>query len=54
MVGGIAMIHRPPIDRMQQVIGSAWNWVGDFAIPTDALTGSAATLKRAIVLEHAG
>lgn len=54
MVNGIAMIHRPPMDRLQQVISSAWAWTGDFAAPTDALTGSSSQFKRAIVIEHAG
>lgn len=53
MVNGIAFIHRPPIDRLQQVISSAWSWVGDYAVPTDATTGSAAQYKRAAVIEHA-
>jgi N4-gp56 family major capsid protein len=54
MVNGIALIHRPPLDRLQQIISSAWSWVGDFAVPTDALTGSPAQYKRAVVIEHAG
>lgn len=54
MVNGIALIHRPPIDRLQQVISSAWSWVGDFAVPTDAVTGGPAQYKRAVVIEHAG
>ncbi|AGK98172.1 N4-gp56 family major capsid protein [Clostridium pasteurianum] len=52
MVDGVAFIHRPPIDRLQQVISSAWSWVGDYAVPTDALTGAAAQYKRAAVIEH--
>lgn len=54
MVNGVAFIHRPPIDRLQQVISSAWSWVGDYATPTDALTGAAAQYKRAAVIEHVG
>ncbi|GIH70337.1 hypothetical protein [Sphaerimonospora thailandensis] len=49
----VAMITRPPQDRLQQVIGSAWSWVGDFGVPSDATTGDAALYKRAVVLEHA-
>lgn len=52
MVDGIAFIHRPPIDRLQQIISSAWSWVGDYAVPTDATTGTAAQFKRAAVIEH--
>lgn len=54
MVDGVAFIHRPPIDRLQQVISSAWSWVGDYAVPTDALTGAPAQYKRAAVIEHVG
>jgi N4-gp56 family major capsid protein len=54
MVNGIAVIHRPPLDRLQQIISSAWSWVGDYAVPTDSLTGTAAQYKRAVVIEHAG
>ena len=54
MVNGVAFIHRPPIDRLQQVISSAWSWVGDYAVPTDALTGATAQYKRAAVIEHVG
>lgn len=49
----VAMITRPPQDRLQQVIGSAWSWVGDFGVPSDSTTGDAALYKRAVILEHA-
>lgn len=53
MVNGVAMIQRPPQDRLQQVISSAWSWVGDFAVPSDSTaTTSPATFKRAVVVEH--
>jgi hypothetical protein len=48
----VALIVRPPQDRLQQVIGSAWSWVGDFAVPSDSTTGDAAMFKRAVVVEH--
>lgn len=48
----VAHIVRPPLDRLQQVVGSAWSWVGDFAVPTDVATGDAALYKRAVVIEH--
>ncbi len=54
MVNGFALITRPPIDRLQQNISSTWSWVGDFAAPTDSLTGDLAIYKRAVIIEHAG
>lgn len=48
----VAMITRPPQDRLQQVIGSAWSWVGDFGVPSDSVTGDAALFKRAVTIEH--
>lgn len=53
MVNGIALITRPPQDRLQQVISSTWSWIGDYAVPTDSMTGDAALYKRAVVIEHA-
>lgn len=54
----VALIVRPPQDRFQQVVSSAWQWVGDYAVPTDlnaAVQGGSdpALYKRAVVLEHA-
>lgn len=49
----VAMITRPPQDRLQQVLSSTWSWVGDFGVPSDSTTGDAALFKRAVVLEHA-
>jgi hypothetical protein len=49
----VALIVRPPQDRLQQVLGSAWSWTGDFACPTDSTTGDASLYKRAVVVEHA-
>lgn len=48
----VAMIIRPPQDRLQQIISASWSWVGDFAVPTDITTGDAARYKRAVVVEH--
>jgi len=47
----VAMIVRPPQDRLQQVIGSAWSWVGDYGVPTDVTSGDAALYKRGVVVE---
>lgn len=48
----VQLIVRPPQDRLQQVISSAWSYVGDFAAPSDSTTGDAALYKRAVVIEH--
>lgn len=49
----VALITRPPQDRLGQVLSSTWSWVGDFGVPSDATTGDSALFKRAVVLEHA-
>lgn len=49
----VALIVRPPQDRLQQNISTTWSWVGDFGVPSDSLTGDAALYKRAVVVEHA-
>ncbi|PYC83447.1 hypothetical protein C7C46_08935 [Streptomyces tateyamensis] len=49
----VARIVRPPQDRLQQVLSTAWSYVGDFGVPSDALSGDNAVFKRAVVLEHA-
>jgi hypothetical protein len=43
---------RAPLDRLQQIVGHAWSWSGDFAVPSDATTLTA-RYGRAIVIEHA-
>lgn len=48
----IRYILRTPLDRLQQVVSQTWSWSGDFAIPTDSLTGDSAQFKRAVVFEH--
>jgi N4-gp56 family major capsid protein len=48
----VALIVRPPADRLQQVISTSWSYVGDFGIPSDSGTGDAALFKRAVVVEH--
>lgn len=49
----VALIVRPPSDRLQQVISTSWAYTGDFGIPSDSQTGDAALFKRAVVVEHA-
>lgn len=53
MTERIRYILRAPQDRLQQVVSQSWSWSGDFPIPSDGQTGSAATFKRAVVIEHA-
>lgn len=48
----VAMIIRPPQDRLQQIIAGTWSWVGDFAVPSDITSGTPALYKRAVVIEH--
>jgi hypothetical protein len=61
LVNWVAQIVRPPLDRLQRVIGMSWHWIGDFAIPTDLTattsiipTASNALYKRCAVIEHGG
>lgn len=50
----VAVIVRPPQDRLQQVLDTSWSWVGDYGIPSDALSGNdPALFKRGVVVEHA-
>lgn len=49
----VALIIRPPQDRLQQIIGSTWSWVGDYGIPSDSGSGDTALYKRAVMVEHA-
>jgi hypothetical protein len=61
LIGGVAHIFRPPLDRMQRQLSLTWDWIGDFAVPTDATatssiipTANSALFKRAVVVEHSG
>jgi hypothetical protein len=54
MTERIRLILRAPLDRLQQLTGSAWSWSGDFARPTDAtVSSSASDFKRAMLIVHA-
>lgn len=50
----IRYILRAPLDVLQQIVDQAWSWSGDFAAPSDLLTGNGARFKRAVIIEHAG
>jgi hypothetical protein len=61
LIGGVAHIFRPPLDRLQRQLSLTWDWIGDFAVPSDATatstiipTASNALFKRAVVVEHSG
>lgn len=53
VINGVARIWRAPLDRLGQVISSAWKWTGGWSVGTDMLTGDSAVYKRAVVIEHA-
>jgi hypothetical protein len=48
----IRLTLRAPLDRLQQVVSATWSWSGDFAVPTDALSGGSSQFKRAVTIEH--
>jgi len=52
MTERIRYTMRAPLDRLQQIVGQAWSWSGDFAIPSDEVT-TGRRYGRAIVIEHA-
>lgn len=58
MLDSVAMVTRPPLDRLSQIIAQSWYWVGGFALPTDVTantsiipTASNSYLKRGVVVE---
>lgn len=58
---GVAMVTRPPLDRLHQIIAQSWYWVGGYCAPTDTTTTSTtvptatnAAFKRAVIIESAG
>lgn len=55
----VVQVTRAPIDRLAQIVGQSWFWIGGFVSPTDATanssiipTAGAQYLKRAAVIEH--
>lgn len=57
---GFRFVTREPLDRLKQIIGQSWSWIGGFAVPTDSTatttiipTASSAYWKRAVIIEHA-
>lgn len=60
VVGGIAMVTRPPLDRLGQIIAQSWYYIGGYTVPTDVTatqtiipTASQAFYKRGVMIEHA-
>jgi hypothetical protein len=51
----VALIVRPPQDRLQQQVSTSWTTVGGFGVPTDLLnaSGDPALYKRALLVRHA-
>ncbi|MFA6166750.1 MAG: hypothetical protein WC700_09045 [Gemmatimonadaceae bacterium] len=52
---GIELIFRAPMDRLQQVVGTAWRFTGAHIAGTDAAapTGGAGRYKRTVCIEYA-
>ena len=58
-IDDVCQVTRGPIDRLAQIVGQSWFWIGGFVTPTDATatstiipTAGAQYLKRAVVVEH--
>jgi len=58
MVDDVCMVTREPLDRLQQIIGQSWYWIGGYAVPTDVTananvlpTATNSYFKRAVVVE---
>jgi hypothetical protein len=60
VVDEVAMVTRPPLDRLGQIIAQSWYWIGDFCAPSDQTTNlnivptaSNAYFKRGCIIETA-
>lgn len=60
VVDEVAMVTRPPLDRLGQIIAQSWYWIGDFCVPSDQTTNlnivptaSNAYYKRGVIIETA-
>jgi hypothetical protein len=60
VIEGIAMVTRPPLDRLGQIIAQSWYAIVGYVCPTDVTatttiipTASSAMHKRAVLIEHA-
>lgn len=52
MTDRIQLIIRSPQNRLQDVVSTAWKFIGDWPARTDVTTGDAAAYKRVVVVEH--
>jgi len=50
---GMRLLIRSPIDRLQDVISSTWDYIGDFPTPSDVAAGGPEHYKRAVEVEFA-
>jgi len=48
----IQLIIRSPLNRLQDVVSTAWKFIGDWPVRTDATSGDVAYFKRACIVEH--
>lgn len=48
----IQLVIRAPLNRLQDTVSTAWKFIGDWPVRTDAATGNAARYKRFEVIEH--
>lgn len=48
----IQLIIRAPLNRLQDNVSTAWKFIGDWPVRTDATTGDAARIKRFACIEH--
>jgi hypothetical protein len=48
----IQLIIRQPMDRLQQMVSTSWNFMGDWPCRTDAAVGDASRYKRFLAVLH--
>lgn len=48
----IQLVIRGPLNRLQDQVATSWKFIGDWPVRTDGVTGSAARIKRFLVIEH--
>lgn len=60
VIDEVAMVTRPPLDRLGQIVAQSWYWIGDFCAPSDQTTNqnivptaSSAYYKRGVIIETA-
>jgi hypothetical protein len=60
VVDGIVQVTREPLDRLKQIVGQSWYWIGGFTVPTDQTanqniipTASNSYWKRSVLIETA-